>query len=156
VKSFNIQQNHLVYMDTFYCCGYCSKSPLPTKWSINNKVVILDLNAKFEWTTTSMSPPRHCLLWRCRTLATKIFIFWPCSPKLMLFCAFSLVLFWDWKVPSKKNRVEVLHLHHVTISISIILLWNTIIFEFVPTYGEKWIEKCRCQVLDRGWILGIY
>jgi hypothetical protein len=61
---------------------------------IKSKVVMLNLNVEFEWTTTSMSPTWHI-------------------PKLRLFCAFSLVLVWDWKFPSKKNKVEVLHLHHV-------------------------------------------
>jgi hypothetical protein len=52
-------------------------SPLPTKWS-NKKtmVVMLELNAKFEWTiiTIIMAPTRHVL-------------------KHELFCAFNFILF---------------------------------------------------------------
>jgi hypothetical protein len=137
VNSLNIQPNHLRYMDLLLLWLLFQNHFYQPNGLIKSKVVILDLNAKFEWTTTSMSPTQHV-------------------PKLRLFCAFSLGLFWNWKVPSKKSKVKVLHLHHVMVSISIIFLWNTIIFEFVPTYGKKRVEKCRCQVLDRGWILGIY
>jgi hypothetical protein len=52
----------------------------------------------------------------------------------------------------KNNRVEILHLHHVTISISTILLLNTIKFEFVPACGEERAKKCKCKVPGRGWI----
>jgi hypothetical protein len=44
------------------------------------KVVMLNWNVKFEWTIISMTPMR-------------------------LFCAFSLVLFWGWRVQSKKPRI---------------------------------------------------
>jgi hypothetical protein len=76
-------------------------------------------------------------------------------PNLDYFVHSVLFYFEIEKVPSKKNRIGILHLHHVTISISMILLLNTIKFGFVPAYGKKKVEECGCKVPSRGWILGI-
>jgi hypothetical protein len=113
------------------------KSPLPNKWSNQKQSCHVKLHAKNEWTITSMSQTRHV-------------------PKLGVFCAFNFLVYWNWKVPSKKNGVEVIHLHHVTVSMSMVFLSNTIKFGFVPICGEKKVEKCRCRVPSIGWILGIY
>ncbi len=43
---------------------------------------------------------------------------------------------WGWRVQSKKNRIKLLHLHHVMIS-TMMLLSNTIRFGFVPIYRRK-------------------
>ncbi len=74
-------------------------------------VAMLDLNVEFEWTTTSKSPIQHV-------------------SKCALFCAFMLV-------QSKKPRIKLFHLHHVTVSISTTLLFNTIKVGFVPICGKK-------------------
>ncbi len=70
------------------------KSLLPDKWFNQKQSCHARLKCKNEWTTTSMSPTWHV-------------------PKVGLFCALSLVLYWDWKVPLKKNRGEVFHLHYL-------------------------------------------
>jgi hypothetical protein len=73
---------------------------------------------EFEWTTTNMSPSGHV-------------------PKRVLFWTFILVLYWGWKVPSKKIKIKLFHLHHITMSISTKLLQNTTRFGSVPVCKKK-------------------
>ncbi len=83
IHDFVAIETHVIVLPFGVILAYATipNSPLPTKWSNQLKwmVSMLDLNVKFMWTTTSMSPTWHV-------------------PICALFCAFKLVLFWSWKV----------------------------------------------------------
>ncbi len=57
---------------------------------------------------------------------------------------------------SKKPKIEIFHLQNVAIFISTSLLLNAIRFGFILICNKSRIEKCRCRLPGKGWILGVY
>jgi hypothetical protein len=94
---------------------------------------MVDLNAKLESTTTNMPP-------------TRIF------PKWVMICIQCRFIF---KLKGL-IMIKISCLQNLTISISPSLLSNTIRFGFILICSKSKAEECRCRVLGKGWVLGIY